>query len=185
MIRSFLNASPRLDESCFIAPSAEVIGDVALGEESSIWFNATVRADVHWIRIGRASNIQDNAVVHVTHGTGPVRIGDRVTVGHSAVIHGCTVEDRVLVGIGAILLDGVVIGSDSIVGAGALVTQRTRIPPRSMVLGRPARVVRELTDEEVATIDEYASNYQRYRAIYLGLEKPDTNPFYRVDDSAH
>ncbi len=181
MIRPFLNLAPELAEHCFVAPSADLIGDVVLGEESSVWFNATVRADVNRIRIGRGSNIQDNAVVHVTHGTGPVHIGDSVTVGHSAVVHGCTVDDCVLVGIGAILLDGAVIGSESIVGAGSLVTQRTRIPSRCMVLGRPARVVRRLSESEIASIHEYASNYRRYSALYLGRETPARNPFYEVD----
>ncbi len=179
MIRSFLGVTPVFDDTNFIAPSAEVIGDVTLGEGASIWFNATVRGDVNWIRIGAASNIQDNAVVHVTKGVAPTRIGEGVTVGHSAVVHGCTVEDNVLVGMGAVLLDHCVIGRDSIVGARALVTQGTHIPPRSLVLGSPARVVRALTDEEVEQIRTYARNYLQYSAIYRGVEQPETNPFYR------
>ncbi len=178
MIRSFLDARPVYDESNFIAPSAELIGDVVLGRSSSIWFNTTIRADCNWIRIGRATNIQDNSVIHVTNRVSPTRIGDQVTVGHSAVIHGCTVEDRVLVGMGAIVLDDTIIGADSIIGARALVTQRTRIPPRSLVLGAPARVVRQLTDAEVADILRYADNYLKYSAIYRGVERPESNPFY-------
>jgi len=178
MIRPFIHTHPVYDDSNFIAPSADIIGDVRLGPGASIWFNATVRGDVNWIRIGEASNIQDNAVVHVTNGTAPTRIGDRVTVGHSAVVHGCTIEDNVLIGMGAILLDHAVIGRDSIVGARALVTTGTRVPPRSLVLGSPAKVVRTLTDEEVETIGRYAANYLRYSAIYRGEEQPDTNPFY-------
>ncbi len=178
MIRTFLGNHPRYDKTNFIAESADVIGDVVLGPKSSIWFQATVRGDVNWIRIGEASNIQDNAVVHVTNGTAPTRIGNYVTVGHSAVIHGCTIDDHVLVGMGAIVMDHAHIGSYSIIGAKALVTARTVVPPRSLVLGSPAKVIRELTDDEVASIDRYAHNYVKYSAIYRGELKPETNPFY-------
>ncbi len=178
MISEFIGAHPSLDDTNFVADSADVIGDVSLGKWSSVWFNATVRGDVHYIRIGSESNIQDNAVVHVTHKTAPTTIGDQVTVGHSAVVHGCTVEDRVLVGIGSVILDHAVIGADSIVGARSLVTSRKVIPPRSMVMGAPARVVRELTDEEVELIQYFASNYVRYSRVYLGIDTPETNPFY-------
>ncbi|HSR70061.1 MAG TPA: gamma carbonic anhydrase family protein [Acidobacteriota bacterium] len=179
MIREFLGVSPRFDESNFIAPSAEVIGDVALGRGASVWFNATLRGDVNWIRIGEASNVQDNAVVHVTNGRAPTLIGKGVTIGHSAVIHGCTIEDNVLVGIGSVVLDHAVIGRDSIVGARALLTSRVEIPPRSLVLGAPARVARQLSDDEVEDIRRHARNYQHYSAIYLGRQKPDGNPFYK------
>jgi gamma-carbonic anhydrase len=178
MVRPFLNAHPQFDSSNFIAPSAEVIGDVMLGRGASIWYNATVRGDVNWIRIGEASNIQDNVVVHVTHGTAPTDIGARVTVGHGAIVHGCTIEDQVLVGMRAVILDHAVVGRESIVGAGALVTTGMKIPPRSMVLGVPAKVVRTLSEEEAAAIAEFASNYLRYSAIYMGKEQPEKNPFY-------
>lgn len=178
MIRQFLGASPKFDASNYIAETAVVIGDVTLGSNSSIWHNVTIRGDVHRIVIGARSNIQDNSVVHVTHGTAPTDIGDDVTVGHGAIVHGCTIRDRVLIGMGAIVLDHADIGSDSIVGAGALVTSRTVIPPRSMVLGSPARVVRELTDEEVETVLTFAANYVDYSRIYLGLETPAENPYY-------
>jgi gamma-carbonic anhydrase len=178
MIQPFLNAHPSFDETNFIAPNATVIGDVHLGKGASIWFNVVVRADVNRIRIGERSNLQDNSVVHVTNRTGPTLVGRGVTVGHSVTLHGCTIEDNVLVGIGAVVLDRVVIGSDSIVGARALVTSATEVPPRSLVLGSPARVVRRLTDEEVASIRRYAENYLLYSAIYLGKEKPAANPFY-------
>lgn len=178
MIRDFIGRTPRIHETAFVADSADVIGDVLLGRDGSIWFNATVRGDVNRIAIGDASNVQDNAVIHVTHGTAPTTIGDRVTIGHSAVVHGCTIEDEVLVGIGSIILDHAVVGTQSIVGAGALVTGGMKIPPRSMVLGVPARVVRPLTDEEVATLAEYAANYVRYKNIYSGVEAPERNPFY-------
>lgn len=178
MIKSFIHRSPVIDGSNFIAENAAVIGDVVLGTDASVWFSATVRGDVHRIRIGSRSNIQDNAVVHVTNQSAPTTIGDNVTVGHSAVIHGCTVRDRVLVGMGAIILDHADIGSDSIIGAGALITGGVVIPPRSLVLGSPAKVVRTLTEEEVASIMDYANNYFRYKNVYLGHDKPDTNPFY-------
>lgn len=182
MIESFLGAAPQYDDSNFIAQTAVVIGDVTLGPQASVWHNVTIRGDVNWIRIGRASNVQDNTVVHVTHGTAPTDIGDYVTIGHGAIIHGCTIEDNVLIGMGATVMDHAVIGRDSIVGARALVTQRTEVPPRSLVLGHPAEVVRELTDEEVSTIRSYADNYMRYRAIHKGDEVPAENPYYDLAD---
>jgi carbonic anhydrase/acetyltransferase-like protein (isoleucine patch superfamily) len=166
MVHPFRGIVPSLDASVFLAPSAEIVGDVVIGARSSVWFNATVRGDVHWIRIGEETNIQDNAVVHVTGGTGPATIGNRVTVGHSAVVHACTIEDRVLIGMGAIVLDQAVIGTGSIVGAGALVTGRTAVPPGSLVYGNPARVIRPLTDEERASIDIYSDKYLRTVAAY-------------------
>jgi carbonic anhydrase/acetyltransferase-like protein (isoleucine patch superfamily) len=178
MIREFIGVYPTLDESNFVAETATVIGDVHLGRDSSVWFSASIRGDVHRIRIGSRSNIQDNAVVHVTHDTAPTTIGDRVTVGHSAIVHGCTIEDDVLIGMGAIVLDMAVIGARSIVGAGALVTGGVVIPPESMVIGSPARVVRSLSAAEIASITVYSDNYVRYKNIYLGVEKPDINPFY-------
>ena len=161
MIHPFKGVTPRYDETNFIASSADVIGDVWLGPYTSVWFNVTIRGDIHRIRIGRETNVQDNSVIHVTAETGPVSVGDRVTIGHGAIVHACTVEDNVLIGMGSIILDNAVIGAGSIVGAGALVTSRTVVPPRSMVLGSPAKVVRSLTDEEVASIGLYADNYLR------------------------
>ena len=167
MLRSYKGSSPRVHGTAFIDESAQVIGDVAIGEESSIWMNAVVRGDVHWIRIGRRSNIQDNVVVHVMNDTHPTTIGDDVTIGHAAVAHGCTIGHRVLVGMGAILLNGATIGEDSIVAAGALVTEGTIIPPRSLVMGSPARVKRALSDAEVASILQYAERYVSYRLEYM------------------
>ena len=179
MIRPFLDAHPQYDETNFIAPSADVIGDVRLGREASVWFGAVVRGDVNWIEIGAESNVQDGAVIHVTGGTAPTRIGARVTIGHGAIVHGCTVEEGVLVGMGAVILDHAVIGRESIVGARALVTGRVRIPPRSLVLGAPAQVARALSEEEVEGIGRYAERYRRLGAIYRGAEAPEANPFYR------
>lgn len=178
MIQPFLDQSPSYDDSNFIAETAVVIGDVTLGSNASVWHHCVLRGDVNWIRIGEETNVQDHTVVHVTHGTAPTDIGDRVTIGHNAVVHGCTIEDEVLVGMGATILDHAVIGSHSIVGAQALVTKDTEIPPRSLVLGQPARVVRELSDDEVASIQEGAENYLRYSAVHDGREIPDSNPWY-------
>ena len=172
MIYEVLGVAPTIASSAFIAPSASVMGDVHVGERSSVWFHATIRGDVHHIRIGADTNIQDGAVVHVTGGLVPCLIGDRVTVGHNAIIHGCTVEDEALIGMGATVLDEAVVGAQSIVGANALVTGRTIIPPRSMVLGSPAKVVRTLTDEEVAFLAVSAAHYVENAAGFMKTLKP-------------
>lgn len=167
MLRPYRGVTPRVHESAFVDPSAQLIGDVELAEESSIWMNVVVRGDVNRIRIGRRTNVQDGTVIHVMRGTHPTTIGDEVTIGHAAVIHGCTLRDRVLVGMGAILLNGVEIGEDSIVAAGALVPEETRIPPRSLVMGSPGKVRRILSDDEVASIRGYAERYVAYRLDYM------------------
>jgi carbonic anhydrase/acetyltransferase-like protein (isoleucine patch superfamily) len=184
MTDSFLGQSPSFDASNYIAPTAAVIGDVTLGEGASIWFGASLRGDVHWIEVGAESNVQDNATVHVSRGTHPCRIGERVTIGHNAVVHGCTVEDDCLIGMAAVVLDGAVIGAGSLVGAHALVTGNTVIPPRSLVLGAPAAAVRSVSDEEVERNRANAAHYVRMSAMYRGEVTPDTNPFYERD-SAH
>ncbi len=168
MIRTFKGVTPTVDPTAYIDQSAQVVGDVVIGPESSVWMNVVIRGDVHRIRIGRQSNVQDLTMVHVMRETHPTTIGDEVTIGHSAVIHGCTIEDRVLIGMAAVPLNGAHIGSDCVVAAGTLVTEGTRIPPRSLVMGRPGKVKRELTDEEVAEIRWYAANYVRYRLDYMG-----------------
>ena len=167
MIRPYKGVLPRLHDSVFVDVSAQVIGDVVMGEESSVWMNAVVRGDVHWIRIGRRSNIQDNTVVHVQNGTHPTTIGDDVTVGHAAIVHGCTVGHRVLVGMGAILLNGSTVGEDSIVAAGSLLTEASTFPPRSLIMGSPAKVKRPLTEREVAMILEFSDRYVNYRLDYM------------------
>lgn len=166
MIRPFKSTWPVIDPSAYVDVSAQVIGDVTLGPESSVWMNVVIRGDVHRIRIGARTNIQDLTLIHVMRDAFPTTIGDEVTVGHSAVIHGTTIEDRVLIGMGAVLLNGVHIGHDSIVAAGTLLTEGTVIPPRSLVMGRPGKVKRALTDEDVAEIRWYADNYVRYRLEY-------------------
>ena len=166
MIRTFQGIKPTIAETAFIEDTALVIGDVVIGADSSVWFNAVVRGDVHSIRIGSRTNIQDLSVVHVTHGTHPTVLGDDVTVGHHVVLHGCTIKDRVLIGMGAIIMDGAVIGEDCVVGAGALVTERTIVPPKSLLLGAPAKVKRPVTAAELAWIRESANNYVEYARQY-------------------
>jgi carbonic anhydrase/acetyltransferase-like protein (isoleucine patch superfamily) len=177
-VHEFLGRRPEFDESNYLAPSAEIIGDVVLGPETSVWFHVTIRGDVNWIRIGAQTNVQDNAVIHVTNRRAPTRVGDRVSIAHSAVLHGCTIEDDVLIGIGAIVMDHAVIGHGSLIAAGALITPRTEIPPDSLVMGSPAKVVRSLTPEESQLVRLHAKNYLQYSRIYRGLEKPEKNPFY-------
>ena len=167
MIRAFQGITPTIAASAFIEETAVVIGDVVIGEESSVWFNTVIRGDVNYIRIGNRTNVQDLSVIHVTHDTHPTVLGDDVTVGHHVVLHGCTIKNRVLVGMGAILMDGVMIGEDCIVGAGALVTEGTIVPPKSLILGSPAKVKREVTDEELTWIKESAQNYVGYARRYL------------------
>lgn len=167
MLRSYRGQRPRVHESAYIDESAQVIGDVEIGAESSVWMNAVVRGDVHRIRIGARTNVQDGTVVHVMNGSHPTTIGSDVTIGHAAVVHGCTVGDRVLIGMGAILLNGVTVGDDSIVAAGTLLTEGTRVPPRSLVMGSPGAVKRTMTDREVASILEYAGRYVGYRLDYM------------------
>ena len=168
MLRPYRGRHPVVAASAFVDQTAQVIGDVTVGDESSLWMNVIVRGDVHWVRIGRRTNIQDGTIVHVMRGTHPTSIGDEVTIGHGAVVHGCTIHDRVLVGMGAIVLNGAEIGSDSIVAAGALVAEGTHVPPLSLLMGSPAKVRRALTDEEVASIRDYAARYVQYRLDYAG-----------------
>lgn len=167
MLRPYRGTMPTVPATAYIDPSAQVIGDVVFGDASSVWMNVVIRGDVHWIRIGARSNVQDGTVIHVMRGTHPTRIGDDVTIGHGALIHGCTIEDRCLIGMGAIILNGATIGRDSIVAAGTLIVEDAQIPPRSLVMGSPGKVRRTLTDEEVASILDYANRYVAYRLDYM------------------
>jgi carbonic anhydrase/acetyltransferase-like protein (isoleucine patch superfamily) len=155
---TFLRAKPKLGAGVYIAKGAVVLGDVRMGDASSVWFNAVVRGDINYIQIGRGTNIQDNAVLHLADEF-PCILGDYVTVGHSAIIHACTIGDEVLVGMGAIVLDGAVVGDQCLIGAKSLVTGETRIPAGSLVLGSPAKVVRLLTPEERAGLKHWAQKY--------------------------
>ena len=167
MLRSYKGRLPAVHPTAYVDDSAQVIGDVEIGEASSVWMNVVIRGDVHRIRIGRRSNVQDGTVVHVMRGTHPTTIGDEVTIGHGAIVHGCTLRDRILVGMGAILLNGVDVGEDCIVAAGTLLPENVRVPPRSLVMGSPGKVRRELTDEDVASIRDYAERYVGYRLDYM------------------
>ncbi len=162
----YLGRFPKVHPTAFIAPSADLIGDVEVGEEASIWYGAVLRGDINRIIIGAGSNVQDNTVIHLADEF-PAIIGRLVTIGHSAVIHACTIEDECLIGMGAIVLDGAVIGARSIVGAGALVTPGTIIPPGSMVLGSPAKVTRQLEQERQDGLREWAEKYIRVSRNYL------------------
>lgn len=157
--------NPKIDAGVFVAPNATVIGDVHIGEDSSVWFGAVVRGDSNTMRIGKRTNIQDLSVLHVNE-KNPLSIGDDVSIGHRAILHGCTVKDRVLIGMGAIVMNGACVGEDSIVGAGALVTEGTLVPPRSLILGIPAKVKRELSAAETEGNLKNAASYVKYAKIY-------------------
>lgn len=166
MIRPYRGTLPRIAQSAYIDASAQVIGDVVIGERSSVWPNVAIRGDVNYIRIGEESSIQDNSVVHVDHDLYPCVIGDRVTVGHRAVLHGCQVENGVLIGIGAVVLNGAKIGAGAVVGAGALVPEGMEVPANTVVMGMPARIRRNVSAEEQERFRINCDNYVRLTAIY-------------------
>jgi carbonic anhydrase/acetyltransferase-like protein (isoleucine patch superfamily) len=166
-IYALSGVKPKIADGVFVAPGAAVIGDVTIGEGSSLWFNVVVRGDVFPIRIGARTNIQDGSIVHVTGGKASTTIGDDVTVGHAAIIHGCTIGSRCLVGMGSTVLDGAVIEDECFVAAGTLVPPGMRVPSRSMVMGRPGKVVRPLRDEELADIRNAAAHYVENARTYL------------------
>jgi len=166
MIGRFGDQYPKISESAFIADDAVVIGDVEIGEESSVWFGSIIRGDVNYIRVGARTNIQDATVIHVTTHAHPTVLENEITVGHRVTLHGCHVESGCLIGIGSILLDGVRIGRDSLVAAGSLVTPNTVVPPRSLVMGFPAKVKRELTSDEIASLQSSWENYVRLARQY-------------------
>jgi carbonic anhydrase/acetyltransferase-like protein (isoleucine patch superfamily) len=171
MIRSYQGKTPVVPASCYVDSSAQVIGDVVLGEQASVWMNAVVRGDVNSIRIGAKSNVQDCAVLHGMRYLYPVTVGEMVTIGHNATVHGCTLEDNVLVGIGAVILNHAKIGEGSIIAAGAVIPEHAVIPPRSLVVGIPGKVKRTLGEEDQKMIQQYAQNYLDYTAIYLVEKK--------------
>ena len=178
MIYEFLKKSPQFDDSVFVAPSADIIGDVVLGSDSSVWFNSTIRGDVNFIRIGDRTNIQDNASIHVMNQTGPTHIGDDVTIGHNAMVHGCTIADRVLIGIHATILDEAVIPSDVIIAAGTLVPPKKVLESGYLYMGSPAKKARKLSDDEIASIKQSAQNYVKYQRTYRQVDTYEKNPFY-------
>jgi carbonic anhydrase/acetyltransferase-like protein (isoleucine patch superfamily) len=170
MIRGYQGRLPQIPASCYVDLSAQLIGDVTLGERSSVWMNAVLRGDVNSIRVGSNSNVQDCAVLHGQRNVYPVVVGDWVTIGHNATVHGCVVENEVLIGIGATVLNGCRIGAGSIIAAGAVVPEGTEVPPRTLWAGVPARLRRSLFDQDRALILEYAQNYLDYTEIYLNSE---------------
>jgi len=173
MLYKFKKFNPQIKKSAWVAPSADVIGDVTLGKDSSIWFGCVVRGDVNKIRIGKRTNIQDLSMIHVTHSQPEANlqgnatiIGDDVTVGHKVMLHGCVIENKCLIGMSATILDGAVIGEGSIVGANSLVTANKIFPPRSMIMGSPAKVIKTLTEEDVTALKKHAGLYVNYKNDY-------------------
>jgi len=171
MINQYITKRPRIPSSVFIAEGARIVGDVELGEECTVWFNAVVRGDVHQIRIGERTNIQDGAIIHCTLNRFAVHIGSDVTIGHGAIVHGCTIRDHVLIGMGAKVLDRVVVGEFSIIGAGSVVREGMDVPDRTMMAGVPARPIRSVTDDEIEMIRKISLNYIEYARDYR-----DVNP---------
>jgi len=173
MIMNFKNYKPEIGKNSWIADSADIIGRTKIGEDSSVWFQVVIRGDVHFITIGSRTSIQDGTMIHVTHHKkedmsdgNPTAIGDDVTIGHKVMLHGCTIEDACLIGMSATILDGAVIGKESIVGAGSLVTKNKVFPPRSLIMGSPAKFIRELTDEEVKELYASAARYVKFKNEY-------------------
>jgi carbonic anhydrase/acetyltransferase-like protein (isoleucine patch superfamily) len=171
-IRPYRGKHPQIASSAYIDAAAVIIGDVVIGEDSSVWPCSVVRGDVHNIRVGARTNIQDGCVLHVMRDEYPLLLGDNVTVGHSVTLHGCAIESRCLIGMGAIILNGVKIGAGSIVAAGTLLLEKTEVPPGSLVVGHPGKVKRALTAVDQAAIDAYAARYVEYKNIYLQESKP-------------
>lgn len=171
MIGSINGKTPEISKSAYVAPNATVLGNVTIGDGSGVWFGAVVRGDSNRMRIGNRTNIQDLCVLHVDEHN-DLMIGDGVTVGHRAILHGCKISDRVLIGMGSTIMNGAKIGSDSIVGAGALVTEKTEIPPGSLVIGFPAKVKRPLTGDEIASIKRSSEHYAEYATKYLKISLP-------------
>lgn len=167
MIRPFRGVHPKIPDTAYVDISAQVIGDVQLGKQASIWCNAVLRGDMYYIRVGNRTNIQDNCVVHTRTGEFPTILEDEVTVGHSVTLHGCYVERGALIGIGSIVLDDARIGEKSLIAAGSLISPGTVIPPRSLVMGTPGRVKRPLTEEEVVGLNSFWQNYVRFTSMYL------------------
>lgn len=167
IVRAYAGREPRFGERVFIAENAAIIGDVEIGNDCSIWYATTIRGDVNAIRIGSRTNIQDNCTLHVTHEQWPTIIAEEVTIGHGAIVHGCKVHRGALIGMGSRVLDGAVIGESALVGAGALVPEGMQVPPRTLVVGVPARIKRPLTEEELLRLEQSWRNYVQYKENYL------------------
>ena len=171
MLLDYKGKRPKLGERVFIAEGAKIIGDVEIGDHSSVWFNTVIRGDVHHIRIGKHTNIQDLSILHVMKDQYPLILHDYVTIGHGVMLHGCEIASHCLIGMRATILNNAKIGPHSIVAAGAVVTEGAVMPERSLIMGMPAKVKRPLTDDEVARIDEYARRYYQYKETYLAMHR--------------
>jgi carbonic anhydrase/acetyltransferase-like protein (isoleucine patch superfamily) len=169
--RAYDGHSPRLGDRVFVAENATLIGDVTVGDDCSIWYGAVLRGDVHSIRIGARTNIQDNCVLHVTNGTHPIEIAEEVTIGHGVIAHGCTIARGALIGMGSRVLDGATVGELALIGAGALVSEGMDIPPRTLAVGVPAKVKRDLRIDEIARLEQSWRNYMAYKEKYLSAER--------------
>ncbi|NNK11309.1 MAG: gamma carbonic anhydrase family protein [Flavobacteriaceae bacterium] len=171
IIKSVKGISPKMGKDCYIAENATIVGDVVMGDECSVWFNAVVRGDVHYIRMGQKVNVQDGAVIHCTYQKSPTNIGNNVSIGHNAIVHGCTIEDDVLIGMGSIIMDDCVVGSNSIIAAGAVLTKGTQVPPGSVYAGVPARKIKEV-DQELSEgeIRRIANSYVKYSSWFKESE---------------
>ena len=169
MIKKFKDNSPIIPESCYISESVDIIGDVKMGEEVNVWFGTVIRGDMNFVKIGSRTNIQDNSTVHVTTDIAPTIIGSGVTIGHNAIIHGCTIEDNCLIGMGSIIMDEAIIGEGSLIGAGAVVPPNIIVPPKSLVVGLPAKVVRQVNEYETEEIFERAQHYIDFANEYKNI----------------
>ena len=168
IIKGLANGNPKIPNNCFIAENATIVGDVVLGEYCSVWFNAVIRGDVHYIKIGNKVNIQDGAVIHATYKKSPTNIGNNVSIGHNAIVHGCTIHDNVLVGMGSIIMDDCIVESNSIIAAGAVVTKNTHVESGSVYAGTPAKKIKSITPELVRDeIERIAKNYIKYASWYI------------------
>jgi carbonic anhydrase/acetyltransferase-like protein (isoleucine patch superfamily) len=167
IIKSVLGKTPVIPENCYVAENAAIVGDVVLGDHCSIWFNAVIRGDVNFIKLGDKVNVQDGAVIHATYKTAPTTIGNNVSIGHNAIVHGCTIHDNVLIGMGSIVMDHCVIESNSIIAAGAVVTKNTKVESGSIYAGIPAKKVKDISEELISgEIDRIAENYLEYSSWF-------------------
>jgi len=167
VIKPVNGISPQIPDDCYIAENATIVGDVSMGNQCSVWFNAVIRGDVHYIKMGNKVNVQDGAVIHATYKTSPTNIGNNVSIGHNALVHGCTIHDNVLIGMGSIIMDDCVVESNSIIAAGAVVSKNTRIESGSVYAGIPAKKIKDISQELISgEIDRIANNYVKYSSWY-------------------
>ena len=167
IIKPVQGKSPQIPEDCYVAENATIVGEVSMGSECSVWFNAVIRGDVHYIKMGNKVNVQDGAVIHATYQKSPTNIGNNVSIGHNAIVHGCTIEDNVLVGMGSVIMDDCVVESNSIIAAGAVVTKNTRVEAGSIYAGVPAKKVKDISQELISgEIDRIANNYVKYSSWF-------------------